>query len=222
MNKKTKKDKLGAARILFQEMKVLQIADLMRVFGIKSRRSVLRYMKEMDYLVSYSHAGKYYTLRQLAQFDDNGFWHYGDIGFSKHGTLLDSITHLVNKSETGMTTAELQQNCRLIVKAAMIDLVEKKKLIREKKQKVYVYTSAEPHKAKEQLQKRDQLHATDYFVDNATALRVLLKAYQMIQGSISPEQVGAALSKDGSKISVEVVRQVFKHFSLEKKTLDLG
>jgi len=222
MIKKTKKEKLEAARSLFQEMKVLQIADLMRVFGIKSRRSVLRYMKEMDYLVSYSHAGKYYTLRQLALFDDNGFWHYGDIGFSKHGTLLDSITHLVNMSETGMTTAELQQDCRLIVKAAMIDLVEKKKLIREKKQKVYVYTSAEPHKAKEQLQKRDQLHFTDYFVDNATALRILLKAFQMIQGTVSPEQVATALLKDGSKISVEVVRQVFKHYSLEKKTPDLG
>src|ERR1700687_4961436 len=95
MLRKTKKDKLEAARSIFQEKKVLLLADLISIFGITSRRSVLRYMKDMDYLVSYSHAGQYYTLRELAQFDADGFWHHEDIGFSKHGTLLNTITHLV-------------------------------------------------------------------------------------------------------------------------------
>jgi len=43
----------------------------------------------------------------------------------------------------------------------------------------------------------------------------------MLRGSISPEQVAIALSKEGSKISVDTVRKVFKNYSLEKKTLDL-
>jgi hypothetical protein len=221
MIKTTKKDKLEAARTLFQKKKVLQIADLMHIFGIKSKRSVVRYMKEMDYLVSYSHAGQYYTLRHLAQFDANGFWYYGEIGFSKYGTLLDTITHLVNASETGMTHAELQQDCHLVVKAALLDLLEKKKVSREKKQNIFVYTSFEGHKAKEQLEKRDKQLIIDHSVDDATALRVLIKAYQMLRGSISPEQVAIALSKEGSKISVDTVRKVFKNYSLEKKTLDL-
>src|ERR1700730_5816329 len=147
MRKKTKKDKLEAARSLFHDKKVLLIADLINIFGITSRRSVLRYMKDVDYLVSYSHAGQYYTLRELAQFDADGFWHYDDIGFSRHGTLLETITYLVGESESGMTNAELQEDCRLVVKAALIDLVKKKKLRREKKQKVYVYTSIDPQKA---------------------------------------------------------------------------
>jgi hypothetical protein len=219
MRKKTKKDKLEAARSIFQEKKVLLIADLISVFGITSRRSVLRYMKDMDYLVSYSHAGQYYTLRELAQFDAEGFWHYEDIGFSKYGTLLNTITHLVGESESGMTNAELQEDCRLVVKAALIDLVNKKKLRREKKQKVYVYTSANPQKSEKQLGMRDKLQVTQYSVDNATALRILLKAYQLVQGTVSPEQVATALLKEGSKISVDVVRQVFDHYEL-KKTLD--
>jgi len=221
MNVKTKKDKFEAARILFEEKMVLQIADLMHVFGIKSRRSVLRYMKEMDYLVSYSHAGQYYTLRKLAIFDETGFWHFGDIGFSRHGTLVDTIEHLVNVSDSGMTSAELQQECRLTVKVALIDLINKKKLIREKKQKVYVYTSVEPEKADAQLNMREKLGLVEYSVDNSTALRVLLKAYQMLKGNVTPEQVAGALSKEGSKISVEVIRQVFSRYNLEKKTPDL-
>lgn len=219
MRKKTKKDKLEAARSLFHEKKVLLISDLINIFGITSRRSVLRYMKDMDYIVSYSHAGQYYTLRELAQFDADGFWHYEDIGFSRHGTLLNTITHLVGESESGMTTAELQEDCRLVVKAALIDLVNKKKLRREKKQKVYVYTSMDPKRAEEQLGMRDKLQITQYSVDNATALRILLKAYQMVQGTVSPEQVATALLKEGSKISIDVVRQVFDHYAL-KKTLD--
>lgn len=216
MRKKTKKEKLEAARSLFYEKKVVLIADLINIFGITSRRSVLRYMKDMDYLVSYSHAGQYYTLRELAQFDADGFWHYDNIGFSKHGTLLETITHLVGKSESGMTTAEIQEDCRLVVKAALIDLVNKKKLWREKKQKIYVYTSTDPQKAEAQLGMRDKLQITQYSVDNATALRILLKAYQMVQGSVSPEQVATALLKEGSKISVDVVRQVFDHYELKK------
>ncbi len=219
MRRKTKKDKLEAARSIFQEKKVLLLADLISIFGITSRRSVLRYMKDMDYLVSYSHAGQYYTLRELAQFDADGFWHYKDIGFSKYGTLLNTITHLVGESESGMTNAELQEDCRLVVKAALIDLVNKKKLCREKKQKVYVYTSTDSQRAEKQLSMRDKLQVTQYSVDNATALRILVKAYQLVQGTISPEQVAQALFKEGSKISVDVVRQVFDHYEL-KKTLD--
>ncbi len=220
MGTQTKQEKLRAARILFEEKQILQIADLMRAFGIKSKRSVLRYMKELDYLVSYSHAGQYYTLRKLAEFDENGFWHCGDIGFSRHGTLLDTITHLVNASESGMTSAELQRECSLTVKAALIDLVKKKKLTREKKQKVYVYTSVEPEKAGAQLDMREKRGIEEYSVDNSTALRVLIKTYQMVKGNITPEQVATALSKEGSKISVEVVRQVFGRYDLEKKTQD--
>ena len=216
MRKKTKKDKLEAARSLFHDKKVLLIADLINIFGITSRRSVLRYMKDVDYLVSYSHAGQYYTLRELAQFDADGFWHYDDIGFSRHGTLLETITYLVGESESGMTNAELQEDCRLVVKAALIDLVKKKKLRREKKQKVYVYTSIDPQKAEAQLGMRDKQLIMRYSVDNATALRILLKAYQMVQGTISPEQVATALLKEGSKISVDVVRQVFDHYGLKK------
>jgi hypothetical protein len=220
MSVKTKKDKLEAARILFEKKMVLQIEDLKRSFGIKSRRSVLRYMKEMDYLVSYSHAGQYYTLRKLATFDETGFWHVGDIGFSKHGTLLDTIEHLVNASDSGMTSAELQRECRLTVKVALIDLINKKKLTREKNQKIYVYTSIEPEKAYSQLDMRKKLDLIEYAVDDATALRVLLKAYQMLKGNVTPEQVAAALSIEGSKISGEVVKQVFNHYNLEKKTQD--
>ena len=74
-------------------------------------------------------------------------------------------------------------------------------------------------RAEEQLSMRDKLQITQYSVDNATALRILLKAYQIVQGTVSPEQVATALLKEGSKISIDIVQQVFDHYEL-KKTLD--
>jgi hypothetical protein len=216
--RKSKKDKLDAATRLFQKKKVLKIDDLFKIFGTHSRRTVHRYMQEIDYLTSYSHAGQYYTLQEIAHFDANGLWHFDDIGFSKHGTLLDTIVHVVNESEGGMTNSELREKFNLLVKAALIDLVKKNKLSREKHTNLYVYLSPDQHKAKNQLKKREEKAA--YSVDDATTFRVLLAAYRLVEGAASPEQVAIALKEEGAKVSFEAIQQVFTHYDLGKKTLD--
>jgi hypothetical protein len=172
----------------------------------------------MGCITSFSHSGQYYTLEELAKFDEHGLWHYGDIGFSKHGTLLDTIVFFVNQSPVGMTNSELQLHCHSIVKAALIDLIEKQRLSRAKPAQVYVYVSPDPTKAEEQIKKRQEM--TAYSVDDATALRVLLTAYRLVEGSVSSEQIADVLQKEGAKISLEVVQQVFHRYGLGKKTLD--
>ena len=79
----TKKDKLRAVREMFHKKKVLKINDIFKILGTKSRMTAYRYMKEMDYLTSYSHKAQYYTLREIAKFDSHGLWIYDDIGFSR-------------------------------------------------------------------------------------------------------------------------------------------
>ncbi len=214
---KIKKDKLNAVVALFQKEKVLQIDKLFQVFGTQSRRTVLRYMKNLNYLTSYSHAGKYYTLLEIVNFDSNSLWHWGEVGFSKHGTLLKTIVHFVNQSEGGMTNSELREKFNLLVKAALIDLVKKNKLMREKHANLYVYLSPDQAKAKKQLKNREEISSIS--VDDATVFRVLLAAYQLVEGFATPEQVVEALKKEGSKITLEAVQQVFRRYDLGKKTL---
>ena len=50
--------------------------------------TVFRKLKPLDYLTSYSHRGRYYTLREIARFDDNGLWSQAEVWFSRFGTLL--------------------------------------------------------------------------------------------------------------------------------------
>lgn len=45
-------------------------------------------MKELGYLTSYSHRGRFYTLREIARFDANGLWSHDLAWFSRHGALL--------------------------------------------------------------------------------------------------------------------------------------
>lgn len=212
----TKKDKLEAIKALFRKKKVLRIEDIFKLLETISRMTVHRYIKELDYFTSYSHKGQYYTLKEITQFDENGLWHHDDIGFSKHGSLFDTIVHFVNCSEEGMTSSELQMESRTVVKYALLDLVEKNKLSRAKPSEVYVYLSPDPTKAEKQLEKRQEMIIDS--VDDAIALRVLLIAYRLINGAISPEQVANTLKKEGSNISLKIVQQVFQRYRLEKKT----
>jgi hypothetical protein len=173
----------------------------------------------MHCLTSYSHGGRFYTLPKIATFDEHGLWHYGDIGFSKYGTLLATIVHFVNQSSSGLTNNVLQQWCQVKVKDALIDLMRENKLVREKHAKRYVYLSTDSVKAQDQLKKHKKAVAK-LLVDDSTALRVLLAAYQLFETVPTPEQVLMVLKKEGSKISLEIVQQVFQNYELVKKTLD--
>ena len=52
--------------------------------------TVFRKLRQLSYLSSYSHRGKYYTLAEIARFDQLGLWSHHGALFSRHGTLLNT------------------------------------------------------------------------------------------------------------------------------------
>ncbi len=214
---KNKRDKIRDLKKAFQKHKVLKIEELFEVIGTTSKRTVNRYIKELEHLTSYTHKGRYYTLREIVEFDAHGLWHYDDIGFSKHGTLFDTITYFVEHSEKGMTGKELNTESHTEVKYALLDLVKEEKLSRAKPNKVYVYLSSDSGKAQKQMQRREETTAHQT-IDEETSFRVLVAAYKFVEDPPSPEQVADFLKNQGSKISLKVVLQVFQRYGLEKKT----
>ncbi|HPG30463.1 MAG TPA: hypothetical protein PLQ81_06720 [bacterium] len=38
------------------------------------KMTIFRKLKELSYITSYSHAGKYYTLNEIAKYNENGIW----------------------------------------------------------------------------------------------------------------------------------------------------
>jgi hypothetical protein len=68
-----------------------------------SRITALRALKKHGYFSSYNFNSKYFTLKEVPNFDVDGLWSYGQIHFSRFGTLKKTIISLIENSPTGFT-----------------------------------------------------------------------------------------------------------------------
>ena len=85
----------------FRTPKVLTLEQLCRKMDA-SRSTVLRRLDEHGYHSSYNHAGKFLTIDEVAQFDARELWFWKAARFSKHGSLKETVWHLVEDSQQGM------------------------------------------------------------------------------------------------------------------------
>lgn len=122
-----------------------------------SRITGFRYLRELNHLTSYTHNGKYYTLQEIAQFDSNGFWYFGNIGFSAHGTLIETLHQTITQSVAGKSNSELERHCGVKVQTALRTLLRSKKIVRVKLEKKYLYVNANPSISDHQIRKRIEI-----------------------------------------------------------------
>lgn len=210
---------LDALRELFIKNKVLDIGNVMNAVDATTRMTAYKYMKRLDYLSSYTHSGRYYTLKSIPEFDKDGLWHYGDIGFSRYGTLMETIIHLVNNSKNGKTNSELEKQQRIYVQNALLSLVKAKKIRREERNGVYVYVSPDLEISSTQMRRRHEIGSTKRLPDWIVA-EILIEVIKSLMEKPCIDEVVMRLSSRGSLISREQVEQVFEENDLEKKTLD--
>jgi len=96
--------------------------------------TVFRKLKLLDYLSSYSHRGKYYTLNETTDFDDSGLWSYQSVWFSKYGNLIETTKEFIDQSTAGFTANELESVLHVQVKHPLLKLfldrrVDRKKIV---------------------------------------------------------------------------------------------
>jgi len=138
----------------FSEHTIGTLPELKKALGTEVSMTVFRKLRALSYRTSYSHRGSYYTLDEVACFNDNGLWFFRSVGFSAYGTLLKTVRALVEKSECGLTAAELKLIVKVAVKEPLLRLLEKKQLHREKMTGVYVYFSNEAFGRRKQVMLR--------------------------------------------------------------------
>ena len=140
--------------------KVSTIEQLKRVLGTSVRMTVLRKLSELGYQTSYSNNAKFYTLKQLCEFDTDGLWSHRKVWFSVYGTLLETGRAIINRSPAGFSVTELNDTVHVSTKQALLHLYKKKLIVREKIDGVFVYFSVEKEMRKRQLFARKDLAAT--------------------------------------------------------------
>jgi len=141
-------------RKLLLKQRIATLEELKEALGTGTDLTVLRKLKELSYYSSYSHRGRYYTLEEIARFDELGLWSFGSVRFSKHGTLIRTVEILVEASEAGYFTHELESILKVSVKDALRKLYEESRLHREKVANRWLYCSKDPHRRQKQLKYR--------------------------------------------------------------------
>lgn len=139
---------------LIRQHTVVQLPEIHKTLDPVSRGTVCRKLSQTDVQSSYSHRGRYYTLKELADFDTNGIWSYGDIHFSKEGSLTSTLIALIEKSETGFFSRDLQQIVKVDVLSTLSRLVSSKRISRTQIGERYLYVSNHGMRQRAQLRNR--------------------------------------------------------------------
>ena len=123
-----------AARLrqLFRDRAILTMVELKAALDTQVAMTVFRKLRPLSYLSSYSHRGKYYTLAEIARFDQLGLWSRHGAHFSRHGTLLNTCAVLVGDGEAGYTSDELEHLLQVQVKDPLRNLTRQGRIRRTK------------------------------------------------------------------------------------------
>lgn len=135
---------------LFHDQKVATMSQLKAALGTAVPVTVFRKLATVPYRSSYSHRGAYYTLDSIAQYDERGLWSYGDIHFSRHGSLLDTAAVLVPRAPAGYLIEELDVLVQVQTKDALRQLAQAGRLHRAQWEGRYWYGA--PDRARRQEQ----------------------------------------------------------------------
>ena len=137
-----------------KQRKVATLDEIRDGIGSASPRTVFRKLKQLEYISSYSHRGKYYTLRSIARFTVQGLWRFRSVWFSRFGNLLETVEAFVQRSDAGYSAGELKEMLGVQTKHALTKLVRDGRLQREKIEAAYVYFSVEKSLARKQRRAR--------------------------------------------------------------------
>lgn len=204
--------------------RVVQMRDLFEVVQSTSRMTVFRRLSGVEYLCSYTHAGRYYTLFDIARFDSDGIWFYDDIGFSQNGSLKNTVTYLVDNGDGGKFHSDLERQLRVRVHNVLLDLVRSKQIKRTKFEGQFLYLSSDKARSTKQIEQRDklsmQLRRIPDFITQPMVIEILAEVIRQSKRHPRADQVASALAIRGLPIAENDVMTVFDHYDIEKKTPD--
>lgn len=146
-----------AIAALLRRKTIATMPELMAALGTSVERTVFRKLAGLSYRASYTHRGRYYTLDELARFNTLGLWSYRTVWFSAHGTLVETVSTLVDASRAGYVVAELDDMLHVSTKDCLRHIAEQGRVAREEVLGRNLFCSVDPAKRRVQLAARRAL-----------------------------------------------------------------
>ena len=199
----------------FTLRKVLAIAQLCALLRL-SVPTVRRRLKEWRALSSYNASGRYYTLPSIPAFDKKGLWRYHGAFFSKHGTLKNTVIHLVRIGQRGLSNAELEGILGLNPNSSLPQCKELRGLRKEKHKRQVLYFSADEEVYRRQRRTRFPPEPTALKLP-PDALGVIILVELVKNPRSTTQQLSAMIRSRGYRIEEALIESLLEHHGLSKK-----
>jgi hypothetical protein len=160
--------------------KIADLPELKRVLGTSVDLTVFRKLRPLGYLTSYTHRGRFYTLREIARFDARDLWSHRSVWFSRYGSLVDTVEAFTRASPKGCYVQELADALHVEVQQPLRHLVQQHRLGRSLLGGQFLYTATHRHLRGQQILARRR----------AQHLQVAVRAEDL---ELSPEELQAAI-----------------------------
>ncbi len=167
---------LNVVKSYLKRHKIGTLDQLKNELFTSSTMTVFRKLKSLEYLSSYSHRGKYYTLNSVPEFDETGLWSFNSIWFSKYGNLIETTHEFVQQSRTGVSAQELGQILKVEVKHPLLALFKKNRIYRKKISNIFIYFSSSQPKRQQQITLRQSSSLSQKFCTNYRQSKICIKS----------------------------------------------
>ncbi len=179
--------------------------------------SVRRLLKQIGYFRSYTHNGKWYTLRDSPQFNRDGIWHHQGIGFSRHGSLIATIVHLVARSPAGLSARDLGEKLQHPCHAVLTNLHKTQVLDRVQLAGQFRYLAIEPEINRRQREQTAILAPVSPLTSLSTQAAVWGLVEHIKNPGLSFEQLAARIREQRQvSLAPESIGQFFQEQDLKK------
>lgn len=112
--------------------------------------STRRFLVQTGYYSSFTHNGRWYTLAAIPRFGRWELWFHQKIGFSRAGSLTQTLISLVSNSSAGMSAEQLGEILRCRCHSVLVKMVRQGRLQRQRFGRAYVYLASDDATAKAQ------------------------------------------------------------------------
>lgn len=199
---------------VFKQHKILTFIEICSLLQL-SRATVRRRLKEWKVISSYNKSGQYYTFPLVPKFDKQGLWKHEGAFFSKHGTMKNTVIHLVQISKAGLSSSELEVILGINPNSYLPQCKQLEGVRKEKHKREVVYFSSDNEMYLRQKEKR--------FPPKPTALKLppdaisIIALVELVKNPHStPEELSQTLIRTGYEISTQEIANLFTCHGLKK------
>lgn len=201
---------------LFRRRKCWMLDQLAEALGY-ALISVRRFLKQIGYFRSYTHNGRWYTLRDSPEFNRDGLWHHKGIGFSRHGSLTATIGHLVGHSLAGLSASELTQKLQHPCHAVLTQLHKAGQLDRLQLAGQFRYLATDPELNRRQREQAAFVPPPSPTISLSTQAAVWVLVEYIKNPELSFEQMAALLQEQHElAVAPESIQRFFQEHDLKK------